>query len=46
VRPGETFSFELGISPYATLMWGISDPEDHRGVVVGGLVDGLFRLNP
>ncbi len=46
VRPGETFNFELGFSPYVTPMWGISDPDDHRGVIVGGLLDGLFRFNP
>lgn len=46
LRPNQTFNFELGITPYVTPMWAISDPEDHRGVVVGGLIDGLFRFNP
>lgn len=46
LRPNQTFNFELGITPYVTPMWGISDPDDHRGVVVGGLIDGLFRFNP
>lgn len=45
-RPGQAFNFELGISPYVMPMWGISDPDNHRGVVIGGLLDGLFRFNP
>jgi hypothetical protein len=41
-RPGETFNFQLGISPYATPLFGIRDPKNHRGIVIGGLVDGSF----
>ena len=43
-RPGETFNFQLGISPYVTPLFGIDDPGNHKGVVVGCLVDGLFRF--
>jgi hypothetical protein len=35
---------QLGISPYVTPLFGIGDPQNHRGVVIGGLVDGLFRF--
>jgi hypothetical protein len=43
-RPGETYNFQLGLTPYVTPLFGIDDPEHHLGVVVGGLVDGLFRF--
>ena len=43
-RPGEVFNFQLGLSPYVTPLFSIDDPEDHRGVVVGGLLDGIFRF--
>jgi hypothetical protein len=43
-RPGDTFNFQLGLSPYVTPLFGIGDPQDHRGVVIGGLVDGIFRF--
>ena len=43
-RPGEKFNFQLGLSPYVTPLFGVSDPQDHRGVVVGGLLDAVFRL--
>jgi hypothetical protein len=42
-RPGRAFNFQLGLSPYVTPMFSVGDPEDHRGVVAGGLVDALFR---
>jgi hypothetical protein len=41
-RPGEKFNFQLGLSPYVTPLFGIGDPRNHRGVVVGGLLDGIF----
>jgi len=41
-RPGEKFNFQLGLSPYITPLFGIEDPGNHRGVVIGGLLDGLF----
>jgi hypothetical protein len=44
-RPGETFNFQLGLSPYVTPLFGIRDPQNHRGVVIGGLLDGIFRFN-
>ena len=45
-RPEKAFDFELGLTPYVTPLFGISDPEEHRGIVVGGLVDGSFKFNP
>jgi len=44
-QPGKAFDFQLGISPYVTPLFSINDPENHRGVVIGGLVDGTFRFN-
>ncbi len=43
-RPGETFNFQLGLSPYIAPLFAIDDPENHRGVVVGGMLDGQFRF--
>lgn len=45
LRPGRSFDFELGITPYVTPLFGVKDPNDHRGVVIGGLLDGTFRFN-
>lgn len=45
-RPDKTFNFELGLTPFVTPLFGISDPENHKGVVVGGLLDGAFKFNP
>jgi hypothetical protein len=44
-RPSESFGFELGISPYVTPLFSVNDPEAHRGRVVGGSLDALFRFN-
>jgi hypothetical protein len=44
-RPGETYNFQLGLTPYVTPLFGVADPEHHFGVVVGGLLDGLFRFS-
>lgn len=44
-RPGETFNFQLGISPYFTPLFGIDDPDHHQGVVIGALLDGVFRFS-
>jgi hypothetical protein len=44
-RPGKKMNFQLGFSPYVSPLFGISDPDDHRGVVVGGSVDALFRFS-
>ncbi|MDY0058749.1 MAG: hypothetical protein RBU45_02985 [Myxococcota bacterium] len=42
-RPGESFNFQLGISPQVTPLFSIADPDEHRGWVIGGLLDGSFR---
>ncbi len=44
-RPGKPFDFQLGLSPYVTPLFGIKDSQNHRGVVIGALVDGIFRFN-
>ena len=44
-RPGEKFDFSLGVSPYATSLFGLRDPDNHKGIVIGGLVDASFRFN-
>lgn len=44
-RPKDTFNFQLGLSPYVTPLVGVNDSEEHRGVVVGGSLDGLFRFS-
>jgi hypothetical protein len=44
-RPDERFNFQLGVSPFVTPLFGVNDPEEHRGVVVGGLLDALFRFS-
>lgn len=43
-RPGKTFNFELGVSPYVTPLFSVNDPQNHHGVVIGGLLDGTFRF--
>lgn len=45
-RPGKGFNFELGMTPYLIPLFGVDDAGDHRGVVVGGLLDASFRLAP
>jgi hypothetical protein len=45
-RPGEIFNFQLGLRPYLTALLGVDDPEDHRGQVLGGQLEGQFRLDP
>ncbi|MBN1601435.1 MAG: hypothetical protein JW915_07490 [Chitinispirillaceae bacterium] len=42
-RPGEKFNFQLGVSPYVTPLFGLRDPDNHKGIVIGGLVDASFR---
>jgi hypothetical protein len=44
-RPDERFNFQLGLSPYLAPLFGVNDPEEHRGVVAGGLLDALFRFS-
>jgi hypothetical protein len=41
----KTFNFELGLTPYVTPLFGVADSENHRGVVVGGLLDVLFKFD-
>lgn len=43
-RPGELFNFQLGLHPYVSALVGIADPEDHKGMVYGGMLDGAFRF--
>jgi hypothetical protein len=43
-RPGKAFNFQLGVSPYVTPLVGIQDSQNHRGIVIGGLLDGAFRF--
>ena len=45
-RPEGSFDFQLGLTPYVTPLFGVNDPDDHRGVVIGGLLDGAFRFDP
>jgi hypothetical protein len=42
-REGKAFNTQLGLTPYFTPLFAVDDPERHRGVVVGGLLDGSFR---
>jgi hypothetical protein len=44
-RPGKTFNFQLGLSPYVVPLFSIDDSENHNGVVVGGILDGQFRFS-
>lgn len=44
-RPDKVFNFELGLTPYVTPLFGVDDSREHRGVVVGGLLDGAFKFN-
>ncbi|MCP4179859.1 MAG: hypothetical protein GY756_19025 [bacterium] len=37
-------SFEIGINPYITPLFSINDPDNHYGVVIGGLFDFSFRF--
>ena len=43
-RPGKTFNFQLGVSPYVTPLFSVDDPDNHRGFVAGGTLDGSFRF--
>ena len=42
-RPGEPFNFQLGLTPYIAPLFSIGDPANHDGLIVGGLLDALFR---
>lgn len=43
-RPNQAYNFQLGLTPYVEALFGINDPQNHRGVVVGGLLDLQFRF--
>jgi hypothetical protein len=43
-RNDHPFSSAVSVSPYVTPLFGIDDPDNHRGIVVGGLVDVTFRF--
>ncbi len=43
-RPGKTFNFQLGVSPYVTPLFSVDDPDNHDGFVAGGTLDGSFRF--
>ncbi|HEX7478275.1 MAG TPA: hypothetical protein VF331_10750 [Polyangiales bacterium] len=45
-RPGKIFNFELGLTPYLIPLFGVNDPANHAGIVVGGLFDASFRFAP
>ena len=45
-RPGEIFDFQLGLRPYVIALMGVDDPEDHRGPVLGGQLEGQLRFDP
>jgi hypothetical protein len=38
------FTPAVSVSPYVTPLFGIDDPERHRGVVVGGMLDVTLRV--
>ena len=44
-RPDDAFNFELGLTPYVTPLFGVADSDNHKGVVVGGLLDGAFKFH-
>jgi hypothetical protein len=44
-RAHETFNFQLGISPYISPLFSVNDSDNHRGIVAGGTLDGLFRFS-
>jgi hypothetical protein len=43
-RPNKTFNFELGLTPYLIPLFGVDDSQNHKGIVVGGLLDAAFRF--
>jgi hypothetical protein len=38
------FNFQLGLRPYVTPLFAVSDPASHRGVVVGAMLEGQLRF--
>ena len=43
-RPNKSFNFQLGLTPYLEVLYGVNDGKNHRGIVVGGLLDFQFRF--
>ena len=43
-RPNKAFNFELGLTPYFIPLFGVDDSQNHKGIVVGGLLDAAFRF--
>ena len=43
LRGDRPFNFQLGVTPYVTPLFSTGDAPIDHGVVVGGLVDALFR---
>jgi hypothetical protein len=45
-RPGKVMNFELGLSGYVSPLFGVDDPQSHKGSVIGGMLNGVFRFTP
>jgi len=43
-RPNKKLNLQLGLTPYVTPLFSVNDDQDHRGVVVGGLLDLQLRF--
>ena len=43
-RPDHPFNFQLGLHPYVSPLFSVGDPEEHRGWIVGAMLEGLFRF--
>jgi hypothetical protein len=43
-RPCKKFNLQLGVTPYVEPLFGVNDAQNHRGVVVGGLLDLQLRF--
>jgi len=43
-RPCKKFNLQLGLTPYVEPLFGVNDARNHRGVVVGGLLDLQLRF--
>jgi hypothetical protein len=45
-RPEKAFDFQLGLNPYVTPLFGVNDPDNHKGIIIGGSLDGAFKFTP
>jgi hypothetical protein len=43
-RPQGAYDLQLGVRPYVTPLFAVDDPENHRGVVAGGMLEGQIRF--